>query len=97
MRGNAELCGTTSQQIVIFVGRHLPRLDVEPPLGLLKVRGKAFNTVVIEAEPFLPELQGGGGCTKRAGPVDGGGSTHAAALQNVDGLVFCLSRGTFLV
>ena len=45
----------------------------------------------------MPILERGRWGAKRAGPVDGGGATHAAALQDGDALVLGLAAGGLLV
>jgi hypothetical protein len=45
----------------------------------------------------LPEGQRASRRAEAAGPVDGGAAAHAAALQDVDGLVGGLARGGLLV
>ena len=94
---NAELARATAQQGIVFIGRHLPRRDVQPLLGLREIWRQGGFGVAGQAEAVLPELQRRSRRSKGTRPVHRRRAADAAALQNVDGLVLGLARRAFLV
>ena len=94
---DAQLGGAPAQQVVVLVRRGEPGPDREAALRLLEVGCELVVAEIGQREMPPPVLQRGGGGAERARPVDRGGPAHAAALQDVDGLVARLARGALLV
>ena len=93
----ADFFGPLGKKIVVLVRLEWPGTNTEPMFHRGEPRGHRIRRQLLEPQHFLPIAEGRCRRAEAAGPVDGGRTSDAAPLQNIDGLVGSLARGRFLI